>query len=861
MPRFLLLLAFLLTVGCQADKPENSPLLPNESSSNGLPNQPAPEDLDEIFREGAGLLQGDITIRGTSETNPDWDDHPFPISQAARAGDLAVFRVRGRLSNNATTTLFCKLSQTTKNYPSYFIPGTNTDTYRAIYVENNEPMNLTFYNSSNYNTAQNSKAAIYNYSFKTSAVENADEPNDDDNGATTSDRTLAKNIPRDFMATRSVYYFDQTKRDIEEWYRTEVPAGVRFSWKFATTPGRYGSSWSYQLRVFDPGGVQMGETVDVGPNEGAQGVSRTATTTGTHYLQIVATPISKSYTNLFYALYTVTPCFAPQINSIVADAEANFCPGGSVTFAASVTYGASSYNWTFGNGAVPAFSTAAQPTITVGNAATIPIQLVVGNGCNTTTYNMEYSGSCNGGAGQQGGLGVTTMVSSDLKGFPDGYLAQIGYFSGAIDLDPGPGTGPASTQGVASYLALISADGSLDSFTIIGGATGTSVTARAVDYHALGGYRILGNYSGTVDFDSGPGVTTRTSSTDGGNFVLALSPSGTFQWVATYGAGVTGGALGFLENGTSVAVGGAFQGTVDMDPGLGVLTKTASGIDAYLMVLSGDGYLQDLDVWGGAGNEDVQDLSARIDAIDIVGTFSGTTDFDPGPGTANLTSTGSFAGYYSRFGVWAPTNAQFSRAKALTGGTSTVRPLAVAIVPTGSQLGAVRIAGNFTGSPDFDPGAGSQTITSNGLTDGFLLGLDAASNFSWVHRIGGSGNDSMQDLTLNSAATALRVAGTWQTTVDFNPGAGVDSRTVAGGNDAFLLAFQVDGTWEWSSTWGGSDFENAQKVTLDDFGRARVTGPFSGTSDLKPGPGVLNLTAQGENDIFLNRILANGLWE
>ncbi|MCG3150932.1 MAG: hypothetical protein GEEBNDBF_00198 [bacterium] len=855
------LFALLLFLGCQGSgtAPTAPPDL--EGQTPGLIGDPLADPFDEIFREGAGLVQGDITVRGTTETSPDWDDHPFPVSQAARSGDLAVFRVRGRLTNNANTTLFCKLSQATKNYPSYFIPGTNTDTYRAIYVENNEPMNLTFYNSSNWNTAQNSKAAIYNYSFKTSAVENADEPNDDDNGATITDRTLAKNIPKDFVATRSVYYFNETTRDIEEWYRTDVTAGNRFSWKFATSPGRYGSTWSYELKVFDPSGVQMGSAVPVSSTSSAATITRTATTTGIHYLQIVATPLTKSYTNLFYALYTITPCLAPTITGVSTIAEYGYCPGGIASFQGSYINPVTSYSWNFGGGATPNTSTQQKPEVVLGSPGTYTYSLTVSNGCTSSeTFQGQYSVACTGNVGRMGGVGAS-VITTGLKGFDDGGVLQVGYFTGTVDLDPGPGTSSASATGQAGFMSEYNNDGSLFLTRIIGGGAGTAVSPRSVDFHPVDGYRVAGAYTGLIDFDPGAGVTQRNSTTDGANFVLALDTSRNFKWVATFGSGVSGIHLRFHESTGSLFVAGSYGGTVDMDPGLGVLTKTASGIyDGYLMTLSRDGLLQYLGIFSGTGWDAVSALDVWNDTLYLTGIFNDTVDFDPGPGVSTLTSLGSIAGFVARFAVPTPSQPFFASAGALTGVASNVSPTSVAFITTGVHAGKPVFTGGFDGSPDFDPGVGTKVLSSNGGLDSYVLGLTLVGGYSWVAQFGGESYDTAFKVAIHPDGSSLRVAGTWSSTVDFDPGPAVDNR-VSFGNDAYLVSFTTAGDWLWSSTWQDTGSLQATQVGIDNLGISRVSGTFTGTADFDPGVTVFNLTPLGETDSYNTKILSNGLWQ
>ncbi|MBO0931575.1 hypothetical protein [Fibrella aquatilis] len=100
------------------------------------------------------------------------------------------------------------------------------------------------------------------------------------------------------------------------------------------------------------------------------------------------------------------------------------------------------------------------------------------------------------------------------------------------------------------------------------------------------------------------------------------------------------------------------------------------------------------------------------------GHFAGTVDFDPGVGVANLTSTavGSFDIFVSKLDG----SGNFVWAKAM-GGTGSDIGNAIAVDGSGN----VHTTGPFTGTVDFDPGAGTSNLVSAGSRDIFVSKLDA----------------------------------------------------------------------------------------------------------------------------------------
>jgi len=107
------------------------------------------------------------------------------------------------------------------------------------------------------------------------------------------------------------------------------------------------------------------------------------------------------------------------------------------------------------------------------------------------------------------------------------------------------------------------------------------------------------------------------------------------------------------------------------------------------------------------------------DNVYTTGLFGETADFDPGTGTADLTSAGGDDIFVSKL----DSSGNFVWAKRM-GGTDYDRGYGVAVDSSGN----VYTTGDFLGTADFDPGAGTANLTSAGLADIFVskLGNDGA---------------------------------------------------------------------------------------------------------------------------------------
>ncbi len=80
-----------------------------------------------------------------------------------------------------------------------------------------------------------------------------------------------------------------------------------------------------------------------------------------------------------------------------------------------------------------------------------------------------------------------------------------------------------------------------------------------------------------------------------------------------------------------------------------------------------------------------------------------------------------------------------------------------------------------------------------------------------------------------------------------------------------VLAFTAnaqDPNLKWARQMGGSSTDIGHSITIDGGGNVYTTGYFRETVDFDPGTGVQNLTSTGWDDIFIQKLDANGdfLW-
>lgn len=195
------------------------------------------------------------------------------------------------------------------------------------------------------------------------------------------------------------------------------------------------------------------------------------------------------------------------------------------------------------------------------------------------------------------------------------------------------------------------------------------------------------------------------------------------------------------------------------------------------------------------------------------------------------------------------------------GNSSDKNSNAIAVDTSGNSY----ITGYFSGTMDFNPGAGVYNMTAKGSFDLFTYKLDASGNFVWAIQLSSdtvTASVQGKGIAVN-AAGQVYLTGSFQRTVDFDPGTGISNVTCAGVADVFVLKLDSDGKFIFVKTMGGPNTDVAYAINLDKSGNIYTTGVFMGTSDFDPGPGVFNIVNTSQSvDAFVSKLDPSGnfLW-
>ena len=245
--------------------------------------------------------------------------------------------------------------------------------------------------------------------------------------------------------------------------------------------------------------------------------------------------------------------------------------------------------------------------------------------------------------------------------------------------------------------------------------------------------------------------------------------------------------------------------------------------------------------------------------IFVAGSFDGTVDFDPGVAEYNITSAGQQDGYVIKFDplgnfLWVKT----------FGGVDFDW---VSDMHFDSQANIV-LAGYFSLTVDFNPGAGVASVTANGSSDIFILKLTSSGIFTYFKTIGGTSRDEALAIEIDNLDN-IYITGNCLGTVDFDPGVGVSNLS---GTGVYVLKLNSIGVFVWakrfvnqgiSGTGTDGQYDFGTSICVDNNYNVHIAGEFAWNVDFDPGAGsyiLASLANAGDPDknIFYTKLDVNG---
>ena len=284
----------------------------------------------------------------------------------------------------------------------------------------------------------------------------------------------------------------------------------------------------------------------------------------------------------------------------------------------------------------------------------------------------------------------------------------------------------------------------------------------------------------TVDVDPGRGKHNLTSAGGYDIYITKLDGDGNLLWAIRIGS--TGWDMPrdlAVDDAGNVIVTGAFNNTVDFDPGEGTcnLISTGGVDNSFIAKYDTDGNLRWARKLHSSNNSNIQSTGLdadRFGTIYVSGDFFGTPDFDPGVQKFNLKNKRSSSGFVSMF----DTDGNFLWAR---------------------QLGW---SDYLVGRDVAVDSRGNAFVTGYSIDDGrdynaFVAKIDAGGRLRWKRKIGGPDYDSGAAIVVGRKGNVF-VKGEFTGTVDFDPGLGTKSLTSGHNGGTYVAKFDTGGKLLWA---------------------------------------------------------------
>lgn len=437
---------------------------------------------------------------------------------------------------------------------------------------------------------------------------------------------------------------------------------------------------------------------------------------------------------------------------------------------------------------------------------------------------------------------VTNIMVDD-----SGNYIVAGYYGKNTDLDPGAGQIiktcwflPGIYEYYDAFIAKYDTAFNVKFLNTFGGVRADGFSEIAFD--SKQNIVATAFFQDSADMDPGPGKNMIYSVHWLDYLIYKCDPNGNIMWYFNLGSrGYNQGASLTIDIDDNIYILGTFQDSIDLDPGIGkAMAYSVMRTDVFLVKYNANGkYLWHRNFGGLLFDTDASISYSDSNYLYICGSYMDTVDFDPGPGRFTMQSSHQQDIYFSKF----DTSGKFIWAKSL-GGNDNEQPFRLEL----DENDNIYITGIFKSNIDLDPGSATAFHTVKGDADIFVAKYDFRGKYVWSKTFGGTGYDQGRDIELMDTSFVF-ISGTFESSMDANPGNGVNNIYSTGTNDAFLTQLKSNGDYVRTIKLGGS--------SLGDFlydmnhykgNQLLVGGSYSDSTDVDPSNKVKKIGTLGKID-------------
>lgn len=453
--------------------------------------------------------------------------------------------------------------------------------------------------------------------------------------------------------------------------------------------------------------------------------------------------------------------------------------------------------------------------------------------------------------------GSGALHPTDIMVDSQGNRIIIGNCFYQVDLDPGTGTATYNTPYVGGQklpvfvLKLDSAGNHLWS----GVLPAVESRTQRLQLDAQDNIYISGIFQDTMDFDiSAAGTDIRYSVAPYPDaFVMKIDPQGNHQWAKTFGraGSLTIHDMAVDHAGNLIFSGACEGGNLVFYPDATSPTVNAYTKSFYVLKYNASGNFSWLRQFGASGQYDCREVEiTSTNDIIVAGLFENTIDFDPGSAVFNMTSAGSDDIFIMKLNP----GGLFQWAKQI--GNAYGQELYAMQTDASDKL---YLTGELRDSLDFDLSSGIYYEKSKQWISRFVLKLDVANaGFEWVRSFVLTDPTQVDFLDLHiDDQGGVYTTGTFKREFYVHPDTTVNNETLPSSSqsaltstDAFIHKFDVNGNYQWAKSVHANEFQRGKAVTTSG-GKVLWAGEFENTVDFGLGGSAVNVTVDGQFDMFL----------
>ncbi len=460
-----------------------------------------------------------------------------------------------------------------------------------------------------------------------------------------------------------------------------------------------------------------------------------------------------------------------------------------------------------------------------------------------------------------GGTGHDEPNAMITDGSGNIYIA--GGFNGTMDADPGIGVAPLTSFANSTdiFFAKYDASGNYLWAKALIGTGDNSNTDMATDIalDAAGNIYITGSIDNAVDFDPGAGTAMISPVNYSQNYFFAkYDPSGNYLWAKTFGKKYYSNDIikMALDASGNIYLSGYIMGspavTSDFDPGPGVANLTNFGLkDAFLAKYDPYGNYLWVKKFGSPGAQ-TQSFATVVDSHGNV-LIGGITNniVDFDPSMGVALINGG--GGNSFFAKYDSMGALIW-VKSFEGGGNGIRTIVL------DNTDNVYVGGVFTDVVDFDADTAVHSLTCSVASqiNNYFAKYDASGNYVFAQMLpegngAGLGIAGMGPVLALDPSQNICISGVFRGTEDFDPGVGITILSSANSAipDCFFGKYDNTGGFIWAANLVGNSSNAVCGISANSAGQICIAGTFTSTTDFDPTSATTNLVSSGGSDFFM----------